>query len=40
MGMSDEAFEVMCPECMGVLKIDPVNAGRDRSYGCSAEEDL
>lgn len=24
MGMSDEAFEVMCPECMGVLKIDPV----------------
>jgi tRNA A37 threonylcarbamoyladenosine modification protein TsaB len=24
MGLSDEAFEVMCPECMGVLKIDPV----------------
>ena len=24
MGMSDEPFEVMCPECMGVLKIDPV----------------
>ncbi len=24
MGMSDEAFEVMCPECGGVLKIDPV----------------
>ena len=24
MGMSDEAFEVMCPECGGLLKIDPV----------------
>ena len=24
MGLSDEAFEVMCPECSGVLKIDPV----------------
>jgi hypothetical protein len=24
MGLSDEAFEVMCPECLGVLKIDPV----------------
>src|ERR1700690_837476 len=24
MGMSDEAFEVMCPDCGGMLKIDPV----------------
>ena len=24
MGMSDEAFDVMCPECGGMLKIDPV----------------
>ena len=24
MGMSDEAFEVMCPDCGGLLKIDPV----------------
>ena len=24
MGMSDEPFEVMCPECGGLLKIDPV----------------
>jgi hypothetical protein len=24
MGLSDEAFEVMCPECLGVLRIDPV----------------
>ncbi len=24
MGFSDEAFEVMCPECGGVLKVDPV----------------
>jgi hypothetical protein len=23
-GLSDEAFEVMCPECGGMLKIDPV----------------
>lgn len=24
MGMSDEAFEVMCPDCGATLKIDPV----------------
>lgn len=24
MGMSDEAFEVMCPDCGAMLKIDPV----------------
>jgi hypothetical protein len=24
MGMSDEAFEVMCPECGGMMTIDPV----------------
>ena len=24
MGMSDEAFEVMCPECGAMLKVDPV----------------
>ncbi len=24
MGMSDEPFEVLCPECSGLLKIDPV----------------
>jgi hypothetical protein len=24
MGLSDEAFEVLCPECGGLLKIDPV----------------
>jgi len=24
LGLSDEAFEVMCPECGGMLKIDPV----------------
>ena len=24
MGMSDEPFEVTCPDCGGVLKIDPV----------------
>jgi hypothetical protein len=25
MGLSDEAFEVMCPDCGGMLKIDPVS---------------
>jgi len=24
MGMSDEVFEVMCPDCGAMLKIDPV----------------
>lgn len=24
MGMSDEPFEVLCPDCNGLLKIDPV----------------
>ncbi|MEO6911377.1 MAG: hypothetical protein ABI158_10690 [Edaphobacter sp.] len=24
MGMSDEVFEVMCPDCGGMLKVDPV----------------
>ena len=24
MGLSDESFEVLCPECGGLLKIDPV----------------
>ena len=24
MGMSDEAFEVVCPDCGAMLKIDPV----------------
>jgi hypothetical protein len=24
MGLSDEDFEVMCPDCGGILKIDPV----------------
>ncbi len=24
MGLSDEAFDVLCPECGGLLKIDPV----------------
>lgn len=24
MGMSDEAFEVSCPDCGGILKVDPV----------------
>ncbi len=24
MGLSDQAFEVLCPECGGLLKIDPV----------------
>jgi hypothetical protein len=24
MGMSDQPFEVMCPDCGGMLKIDPV----------------
>ena len=24
MGLSDEAFEVLCPECGGMLKVDPV----------------
>lgn len=24
MGMSDEAFDVVCPDCGGMLKIDPV----------------
>jgi hypothetical protein len=24
MGLSDEAFEVLCPDCGGMLKIDPV----------------
>ena len=24
MGMSDEVFEVMCPDCGAILKIDPV----------------
>jgi hypothetical protein len=24
MGMSDEAFEVVCPDCGSMLKIDPV----------------
>ncbi|MDE1155511.1 MAG: hypothetical protein PW735_07235 [Acidobacteriaceae bacterium] len=25
MGLSDQPFEVMCPECGGMLKIDPVS---------------
>ena len=25
MGLSDETFEVMCPDCGGMLKIDPVS---------------
>lgn len=24
MGMSDQPFEVMCPDCGGMLKVDPV----------------
>ena len=24
MGMSDETFDVLCPECGGMLKLDPV----------------
>jgi hypothetical protein len=24
LGLSDQAFEVLCPECGGLLKIDPV----------------
>ena len=24
MGLSDQPFEVMCPECGGMLKLDPV----------------
>jgi hypothetical protein len=24
MGLSDQVFEVMCPDCGGMLKIDPV----------------
>jgi hypothetical protein len=24
MGLRDEAFEVMCPDCGGMLKVDPV----------------
>ena len=24
MGLSDQPFEVMCPDCSGMLKIDPV----------------
>ena len=28
MGLSDEPFEVMCPDCGAMLKIDPVT--RDR----------
>ena len=27
MGLSDQPFDVMCPECGGVLKIDPVTRG-------------
>ena len=27
MGMSDQPFEVTCPDCGGVLKIDPVSRG-------------
>lgn len=25
MGLSDQPFEVMCPDCGGMLKIDPVS---------------
>jgi len=24
MGLSDQAFELMCPDCGGMLKVDPV----------------
>jgi hypothetical protein len=24
MGISDEAFEIVCPDCGGMLKVDPV----------------
>jgi hypothetical protein len=24
MGLSDQPFEVMCPDCGGMLKVDPV----------------
>ncbi len=25
MGLSDEPFEVMCPDCGGMLKVDPIS---------------
>jgi hypothetical protein len=25
MGLSDEPFEVMCPDCGGILKVDPIS---------------
>ena len=34
MGMSDEIFEVMCPDCGAMLKIDPVT----RHERCSDDE--
>ncbi len=41
MGLSDEAYDVMCPECGGMLKVDPVTrsviahtpAPRKRMFG-------
>ena len=27
MGLSDQPFDVTCPDCGGVLKIDPVTRG-------------
>jgi hypothetical protein len=27
MGLSDQPFDITCPECGGVLKIDPVSRG-------------
>jgi hypothetical protein len=41
MGLSDQPFEVMCPDCGGMLKIDPVTrsviahtpAARKKTFG-------
>ena len=41
MGLSDQPFEVMCPDCGGMLKVDPVtrsviahtSASRKKTFG-------
>jgi hypothetical protein len=41
MGLSDQPFEVMCPDCGGMLKVDPVTrsvightpAARKKTFG-------
>ncbi len=40
MGLSDQPFEVMCPDCGAMLKVDPVTRAMIAHTVCSEEEDV